>query len=185
MRYIPFWTALLLAACTATGAPDADDRAASGDPADTPRAHAPAAPDTGAGADGSVVVDGVRYSAATAVLESFPVQLHTTVDIENTGAAAAHLQFPSGCVVLLRAYRAAADPSPAWDQGRTVMCTMAIQLLELEPGASRQYGTRTDAREILGDSLPAGAYHLRAYVAVNGGVVEVPAGSVELAVPRE
>jgi hypothetical protein len=182
MRYIPFSTALLLAACTATGASDGDDRAASGDPADSPRAHAP---DTGADVDGSVVVDGVRYSAATAVLESFPVQLHTTVDIENTGGAAAHLQFPSGCVVLLRAYRAAADPSPAWDQGRTVMCTMAIQMLELEPGASRQYGTRTDAREILGDSLPAGAYHLRAYIAVNGSVVEVPAGSVELAVPRE
>jgi hypothetical protein len=161
MRHTPFWAALLLAACTTSGAPD-----------------------TAGDATGSVV-DGVRYSASTAVLESFPVQLHTTIDIANAGGAAAHLQFPSGCVVLLRAYRGAADARPAWDQAHTAMCTMAIQMLDLAPGESRQYSTRTDAREILGDSLPDGTYHLRAWVAVNGGVVEVPAGTVQLAVPRE
>jgi hypothetical protein len=182
MRFTAFCAVLVLAACTSAGAPEPGDTGVpAGDTA------APAAADTVAPAGGvedGVLRDGVRYTASTAVLESFPVQLHTTVTLVNTGRTTARLEFPSGCVALLRAYGSATATEPVWDQATVVMCTMALQLLDLAPGESRSYSMRTDAREVLGDSLPDGTYHLRARIAVNGAAVEVPAGAVELAIPR-
>jgi hypothetical protein len=152
--------ALLATACSTSGDPAAADAA------------------------GGIVRDGVRYTASTAVLESFPVQLHTTVEVHNIGNATARLEFPSGCVVLLQAFRQPGDSEPVWDQARAVMCTMALQIVDLAPGERRTYSTRTDAGEILGDSLPDGTYHFRARVAVNGSALEIPAGSAELAIQR-
>jgi hypothetical protein len=160
MRMLMLIAALLAGGCSSAGEPTGTDGA------------------------GGIVRDGVRYTATTTVLESYPVQLHTTVRVLNTGSTPARLEFPSGCVVLLRVYRDTADARPVWDQAQIVMCTMALQLVDLAPGESREYSTHTDAREILGDSLPDGTYHFRARVAVNGGELEIPAGSAQLAVPR-
>lgn len=140
----------------------------------------PAPPPAGS----SVVEDGVRYTADTRVLESFPVQIHTTVTLRNEAGGTRTVELGSGCPVLLRAYRSEARGAPAWDQGRGLACTLQIQQVELAPADTAQRTTRTDAREILGDSLPDGRYWLDAYVRVVSGEVVVPAGAVELAVPR-
>jgi hypothetical protein len=138
-----------------------------------------------AGGQQTVVQRGqVHYSATTRVLESFPVQLHTTVDITNRGDERARLDFRNGCKLLLRAYRTAARQQPVWDQGRIVGCTQAIETIELDAGEHRQLTAHSDARQILSDSLPDGHYFLAAYVNASNGAIEIPAGEADLAVPR-
>jgi hypothetical protein len=126
----------------------------------------------------------VEYSAETLVMESFPVQLRTTVTATNRGGRSVDITFPDGCVVLLRAYADEARTTLAWDQADHVYCTMALVEWHLAPGASRQATVRTDAAAILGDTLPDGEYWLAAVLRPDGRTVEVPAGSVNLAVPR-
>jgi hypothetical protein len=124
----------------------------------------------------------LRYSAETLVMESFPVQLATTVTVANIGSRPAALEFSDGCPVLLRAYRAPDHTGePAWDQARETFCTMAIQRMTISPGESRDFTVRTDARQILGDSLPNGRYLLTAVLRKTGWPLELDAGSVDLA----
>jgi hypothetical protein len=124
----------------------------------------------------------LRYTAETAILESFPVQLATTVRVSNVGSRPAALEFSDGCPVLLRAYRTAARTyPPVWDQERDTFCTQALQLFTLEPGNTKEFTVRTDARQILGDSLPNGDYFLTAVVRKTGWPLELDAGQVELA----
>src|SRR5688572_16164543 len=132
----------------------------------------------------SVTHNDVDYTATTRILESFPVQLHTTVDVVNRGRTRARLDFRNGCKVLLRAYRTEAREQAVWDQGRVVGCTQAVETIELQPGERRQLTARADARQILGDSLPDGRYFLGAYLPATGGAIEMPAGAADLAVPR-
>lgn len=128
--------------------------------------------------------DGVEYRAETRVLESFPVQLHTTVSVTNTTANPVNLELPGGCPVLLRAYRAADTTRVAFEQGSVRVCTMQLLLLQLAPGETQALEGRSDAREILGDSLPDGQYVLRAVLRPNGRELVLPAGEAALAVPR-
>lgn len=138
----------------------------------------------GGGAAQARVVDGIAYRAETRVMESHPVQLHTTATVTNTTQQAREIEFPDGCTVLIRAYRTAErSGAPAWDQQRVAVCTMAIQIVRLAPGESREFGMHAGAAEILGDSLPAGRYYLTALLRPDGDRVEVPAGEAELA-PR-
>ncbi len=131
----------------------------------------------------TTVADGVEYRTQTLVLESFPVQLHTIVDVTNRSSDRVELVFPDGCVVLLRAFQ---DPQqePVWDQGRDIACTMMLTQADLAPGESRRFETRTGARDILGDSLNDGRYRLEAYLRPSGKTVRIDAGTVHLAVPR-
>ena len=131
----------------------------------------------------ATISEGIEYRATTAVLESFPVQLHTTVDITNrSGSAVGHV-FPDGCVVLLRAFQGTSQV-PSWDQQGIVGCTQALIEVNLTSGGSRRFQVRTDARAILGDSLPNGRYRLEAYLRPSGKLVRVDAGAADLAVPR-
>lgn len=132
----------------------------------------------------SVAREGIEYLADTRVLESFPVQLRASVVMTNRSGAPVTLELPDGCTVLLRAYREPSGGRPVWDQGQVLVCTMAIQLVALAAGESRTFEGRSDAREILGDSLPDGSYRLVAVVRPNGTAVEIPAGVTQLAVPR-
>lgn len=130
---------------------------------------------------GAVMVGEIRYQAETAILESYPVQLRTTVSITNTGARPDTLQLPGGCPVLLRAYR---DPgrtgTPAWDQERDIVCTLQLLLLDVAPGQTRTLEGRATAHDILGDSLPNGRYYLTAVLRPENQVVELEAGDTEL-----
>lgn len=143
-----------------------------------------ATPPAADGPDAALLHGGLEYTADTRVMESFPVQLATTVTIANRGSAPVTLTLPDGCAVLLRAFRSATGTVPAYDALHNVVCTLALQEVTIPPGGREQFSTRSDAREILGDSLSDGTYWLRALVRPNGGEVEVPAGEVQLAVPR-
>ena len=132
-----------------------------------------------------VILEGaIECSAETAILESFPVQLHTIVTMRNRSPNPVTLELGSGCPVLLRVFPTEPRTAPIWDQGRILACTMQIQSLRLVPGETDQRTTRAGAREILGDSLPNGHYFLSAYLQVVDGPVLVPAGTADLAIPR-
>jgi len=137
----------------------------------------------GEGAD-LVRAEDVVFSAETAVMESFPVQLRTTVTATNTGVRSVDLTFPDGCVVQLRAYRDEARTQRAWDQAQHVACATVMVEWTLTAGASRQTSVHTSAATILGDDLPNGTYWLAAVLRPYGSMIEVPAGMVDLAVQR-
>lgn len=131
-------------------------------------------------------VDGIVYSAQTAVAESFPVQLYVTATARNPAGNAARLTFPDGCIVTIRAYdNEGRSGDPVWDQSRGLMCTMAIEERTVPGGGALELRAASDARDVLGDSLPDGRYWLAAVLRPNGARVEVPAGSADLAVPRD
>jgi|GEM_PF-1563824 len=123
----------------------------------------------------------LTYSVQTLVRESFPVQIETIVKVENRSGKAQTLEFPDGCPLLLRVYEEnARERTPVWDQSRVLYCTQAIQHFDLEDGESMRFSTRTDAEEILGDSIPAGRYDLTVVVKRIGWPIELDAGSVDL-----
>jgi hypothetical protein len=64
------------------------------------------------------------------------------------------------------------------------MCSAMIWR-ELPPGRSvLAYSSSTPMREVLGDSLPAGRYQIRASFSLNQrSITRIPAGEVELRVP--
>lgn len=136
------------------------------------------------GAAASVSDAGIEYRAETRVLESFPVQLRTTVTMTNASAAGMDIEMPGGCPALLRAYRAQDTVRAAFDQANVRVCTMQLLQFRLAAGESRTFEGSSDAAEILGDSLPDGRYRLRAVMRPNGRLVEVPAGEVSLAINR-
>ena len=133
----------------------------------------------------SMVADGIRFTASTAVLESFPVQLHTTVTVTNQTSGRHSVTFRDGCIVLLRAYNTATATAATWDAGRQTACTMALVTVPLEAGASKAFTTVVSARDILGDSLPNGSYHIKAYLRPLSANVELSTGPVPLAVPAK
>jgi len=136
-----------------------------------------------AGPDVVRTQDGLEYRAWTDILESFPVQLRTHVEIRNRTAKTVEIEFPDGCVVLVRAYLEGSSRA-AWDQALTVGCTDALVRIRLGPGESTRQVAATGAREILGDSLPDGQYRLQAYLRPRPGTVVIEAGSAPLSVPR-
>jgi hypothetical protein len=136
-------------------------------------------------ASAAVVQGDIEYTAETLILESFPVQLHTIVRMRNRTRSATEIRFGGGCPVQIRAYRNEARTSLAWDQGRVIACTKEIQIVTLKSGESAERNARTDARAILGDSLPDGKYYFSAYVQVVGAPFLIPAGAADLSIPRE
>jgi hypothetical protein len=134
------------------------------------------------GPAGVRTVDGIQYQGELLVMESFPVQLSATVTVTNASGAPRTLEFPDGCVVLLRAYQGA---DRVWDQTRSVGCTQAIVSVPLTAGKSRTFRGRTDGYEVLGDSLPDGLYRMTAYLRPDGNVVELELGETDLAIPRD
>ena len=132
-------------------------------------------------------VGGIDYSAETLVMESFPVQLRTIVTARNTTDAAVELGFGDPCVAHLRAY---ADSSrsgePVWDQQRLMACVTVVFGDTIAAGDTAQYtAPHADGYDILGDSLPDGRYWLTATLRPNGQALEVPAGVVDLGIPRD
>ena len=127
-------------------------------------------------------MDGIAYMVTSFnIAESFPVQLHITVEIENESTASQSVTFPDGCVVLVRVYDGGTEP--VWDEGRTAACTQALVQVSLAPGESAEFHTgMVSAATILGDSLPNGEYRIAAYLRP-GKIVEREAGVADLAVP--
>ena len=149
---------------------------------------APTPPDAvpgGGRLTGSVLRDGIEYRAEVLVMESFPVQLSGRATLRNASSEARTVTFPDGCVALLRAYRGQAS-GPVWDQGAGVACTQALVPVVLGPGEEREIATPTaSGYDILGTELPDGEYRIAVYLRpVESPVVEIVAGTTDLAIPR-
>ncbi len=158
----------ILLACTGANAPTSD--------AGPPGSRSP----QGRG----VLQDGIEYTGDVLVMESFPVQLSGRVTIANRSQETRTVTFPDGCVALLRAYRPG-ERQPVWDQSGEQACTMALVPVELEPGATQEVSTPTaSGYDILGDHLPDGEYRITIYLRPDGEVVEIDAGTTDLAIPR-
>lgn len=142
-------------------------------------------PDPGGNLTRSVVRDGIEYRAEVLVMESFPVQLSGRAFVTNRSAEPRTVTFPDGCVVLMRAYSPEGG-APVWDQASEVGCTMALVPIELEPGEERVLPTgNVSAYEILGTDLPDGPYRITVYLRpVEAEVIDLEAGTVDLAIPR-
>lgn len=132
-------------------------------------------------------IDGpIEYTAETLIMESFPVQLAASVTARNTSDTAIVLNFPYPCVAHLQAHTdSTLAGEPAWSQERFMGCIAAIFDDTIAGGDTARYAApRTDAAEILGDSLPDGRYWLSIALNPDGERVVVPAGSADLGVPR-
>ena len=125
---------------------------------------------------------GIEYSGELVVMESFPVQLAAMVTVANTSGDRRVLEFPDGCIVLLRAY---AGGRKAWDQADVTACTAETQQVALEPGETSRFRSRTaSAYHVLGDELPDGRYRMTAYLRPGGEMVEIELGETDLAILR-
>jgi hypothetical protein len=141
-------------------------------------------PGGGSPRGGALVQDGIEYTGDVAVMESFPVQLRGRVTIANRSEETRTVTFPDGCVALLRAYRPG-ETEPVWDQAGEQACTMALVPVELAPGATQEVPTPTaSGYDILGEDLPDGEYRITIYLRPDAGVVEIDAGTTDLAIPR-
>ena len=168
MRRIPLFAIAMLAACAEKAPPPEPGT----EPGPVPnRVPSPA--------DISALV----LEADVKVMESFPVQLRGTLRVRNPTDRTIRFDV-GGCPVFLRIYDAAGEI--VRDQGDVAICTMILQTIPLEPGASESFETATlSAADILGEDRPDGTYGVAVYLAlVEGGQPEASAGEVELAIPR-
>jgi hypothetical protein len=141
--------------------------------------------DPGGRLSGAVVRNGIEYRAEVLVMESFPVQLSGRATLTNRADEPRTVVLADGCVVLMRAYRPQGG-GPVWDQAHEIGCTQALVPVELEPGEEREFSAPTaSAYEILRADLPDGEYRIAVYLRpVDGPVVEIDAGTTDLAIPR-
>jgi hypothetical protein len=167
--------ALLVAGAAAAAAGLAPGAAGCAPGADAVRD--PVRPDPGL----ALTVDGIDYRGDLAILESFPVQLAATVRLENVGDAERTLEFPEGCVLLLRAYRGG---ERVWDQSEDVGCTQAVVPVTLAPGERHEARAHASAYDVLDGGLPDGRYRITGYLRPDGAEVEVELGRADLAIPR-
>jgi hypothetical protein len=125
-----------------------------------------------------MTVGEIEYRASSRLREG---RVEVRAELRNRGEEEQQVTFPDGCVVLIRAYHAAArSGAPAWDQRQHAICTMALVMETLRPGESRSFEMAVELEELLGDHLSAGEYHLTALLRPDGREVEVPAGSLRL-----
>ena len=64
------------------------------------------------------------------------------------------------------------------------MCTASLVEETLAAGGSKTWEASTDARAMLGTTLPDGRYRLEAYLRPRTGTIALPAGTVDLAIRR-
>jgi hypothetical protein len=130
----------------------------------------------------TVIENNVEYSAETLIMESFPVQVRTNVQLSNRGSSNQTVTFPDGCVVILRVYSDAARTQLVYESRRDFMCTMATVPIEIAAGSQREVSSPSiSAAQILGSSLPNGRYHFSALIRPDGKQLLIPAGSADLA----
>jgi hypothetical protein len=107
-------------------------------------------------------------------------RVFVAVRITNNGRQTRTVQFPDGCVVLLRLARDSTVARPVWDQSRVAMCTQGLVGVELRPREAISYSGSAAVAEIRSDSVPPGRYFVVAFLRPNGDSVRVPAGAVVL-----
>ncbi|MGH7550586.1 MAG: hypothetical protein ACREK3_07495 [Gemmatimonadota bacterium] len=126
--------------------------------------------------------DGILYRA---VLTSAREEgLGALVEVVNENDEPRTFRFPDTCVAMLRAYFHPNGPR-AWDhrQEKTT-CANEVREITVMPGDTLVAKPRALSVAILGDGLPNGIYHFRAYlIPIEEPPIELPLGEVRLALP--
>jgi hypothetical protein len=78
--------------------------------------------------------DDISYRAESQILERDPATVRTTATVVNTSGDHREITFPDGCTVLIVAYGDEGRQTPAWEQERIAVCTLALQIVQLGPG---------------------------------------------------
>lgn len=99
---------------------------------------------------------GLRYAIALRASGLDRLRLRATVTNVSSGFREQELPF---CLIQARLYR---DGRLAWSQAEDEGCGGALRVLRLGPGETRSFSRTLTAGRVLGDSLPPGAYRLRA-----------------------
>lgn len=133
---------------------------------------------------GGIRTDGeLTFRAQTAPSTTTPGWLATTLYVRSAGLAGTSLEY-GGCPFIVRMYRTPARTGrPAWDALAVPNTACQAYLVRRHLGFEEELTLTalTLPREVLGDSLPAGRYHVAALVRPNGDSVIVAAGEVDLA----
>ncbi|HUP19928.1 MAG TPA: hypothetical protein VM778_08245 [Gemmatimonadota bacterium] len=123
---------------------------------------------------------GVDFLAQLAVLDTGA--LTADVHVTNRRGSPVALEFPDACPALLRAYEADGGRVAVWDQRQVAECEGDPARLEIGGGAVAVLRVpHVGLDRVLGDSLPPGSYRFTVYLRPGGQVVEVAAGTADLA----
>lgn len=126
--------------------------------------------------------DGIHYRAhLTSARES---GLGARVEVVNENADPRTFRFPDTCVAMLRAYFHPGGPL-AWDHRQEkTNCAAEVREITVPPGDTLVAQPRAISVAVLGESLPDGTYHFRAYlIPIGEPEIELPLGEVRLALP--
>jgi hypothetical protein len=126
--------------------------------------------------------DGVEYSAVvTEIPHETTRWFSVVVTLRNTNDVTATRSYPAGCPVRVRLYRLL-DNQLVYDETKNVCGVTTATTITLLPGqaATLQSGSRWPP-SVVGDSLSATTYNVRAVVQTEGTVLnEVDAGAYRI-----
>ena len=143
--------------------------------------------------------DGFRYQAASAVVGRASDTLRVTVVVLNQSRDPRLVPVSSICAPFNRVnakvtgngkewnsdmWRPAKQPETHDASGRPIFYACPMQAIGLPPGKSTTFVLLVSVKDVLGDSLPEGRYHVTASVRVSGAQVRgLSAGEVKLSSP--
>jgi len=143
--------------------------------------------------------DGFRYEAASAVIGRNSDTLRVAVVVLNQSQDPRLVPVSSTCAPFNRVramvtrdekewdsdvWRPAVQPATRDSSGRPMIYACPIQAIGLQPGKAKTFVLSVPVKDVLGDSLPAGRYHVSASVRVSGTQVRgLSAGEVKLSSP--
>src|SRR3954470_8640763 len=143
--------------------------------------------------------DDFRYQAGSAVVGRVSDTLRVAVVVLNQSRDARLVPVSSACAPLNRINAKVTGNGKAWNSdmwrpakqqetqdasGRPIIQACPMQAFRLLPGKSTTFVLPVPVKDVLGDSLPEGRYHVTASVRVSGTQVRgLNAGEVKLSSP--
>jgi hypothetical protein len=131
-----------------------------------------------------ITTDSLVFQAATLVRNKPRAVIRAEITVVNSSAHTITLLISGGCPVAFQLLTG--RPSlgrEVWDSRRTISsrgCALSLLEVPILPGRSQLFGREVDKEEILGDSLRAGRYYVRAQLDLNHTVISVDAGEISL-----
>jgi hypothetical protein len=142
---------------------------------------------------------GFRYRAASAVVGRAAATLRIAVVVLNESRDPRLVPMSSICAPFNRIrakvtgnrkewdsdkWRPVKQPETHDDSGRAIIYACPMQAIGLAPGKSETFVLLVAVKDVLGDSLPEGRYHVTASVRISGTQVRgLSAGEVKLSSP--
>jgi hypothetical protein len=149
----------------------------------------------------SMSTSGFRFSAGSAVVGPASDTLRVAVVVVNESRDQRELAIPTCPPVLNQVQATVTAKGRKWNSvsydkrqwsgyfdstGNEIphACLAYLRVMILPPGASNTYVLKVPVREVLGDSLAAGRYTVKARLSINGDIIRgLPGSTVELSSP--